>query len=239
MENNLANNIEKNLENSNELEKNQNNFLSNMLKDAINTAVDIGIRAILPDFIEEQVIDIKDNIFNNGFKEGLKKTVDDAIGMGKSALNFIKGDLKSIDDMQNVVKEGGIIDGISNLWDFAVNKGKEKGIIKSNVAKILKTGKNTVLNNVEKNIQGAFKKELNKEEDLDKNIKEWKEAYNKQDFDKMEEQYKKIEKGIKKLIPIEKTLASAREVENLHNLIKNNGKNFNISSEQLELAQKL
>ena len=30
-----------------------------------------------------------------------------------------------------------------------------------------------------------------------------------------------------------------REIESIHNLIKNNGQNFNLSKEQLELAEKL
>ena len=55
----------------------------------------------------------------------------------------------------------------------------------------------------------------------------------------MESAYKKIEKEIKELVPIEKTISTAREIENLHNLIKNNGQNFNLTTEQLELAQKI
>ena len=61
MENNLLIN---NLENNTELGEKQNNFLGSMIKDAINTAVDIGIRAILPDFLEEQVINAKNNTLN-------------------------------------------------------------------------------------------------------------------------------------------------------------------------------
>ncbi len=236
MENNLLIN---NLENNTELGEKQNNFLGSMIKDAINTAVDIGIRAILPDFLEEQVINAKNNILDNGFKEGIKKTIDDTIGLGRSAINLVKGDIKSIDDMQNIVKEGGIIDGVSELWDFAVNTAKNKGVIKSTVATKLKKGKNAVLNNVENNIQNAFKSQIDKTSNLEKYISNWKEAYDKQDFNKMESAYKKIEKEIKELVPIEKTISTAREIENLHNLIKNNGQNFNLTTEQLELAQKI
>ena len=40
-------------------------------------------------------------------------------------------------------------------------------------------------------------------------------------------------------MPISEIINEASEVENLHNLIKNNGKNFNLSEEQMELAKKL
>ena len=69
MENLNINNIELNKE----IEKNQNNFLQTVLGKTINTAIDIGLRTILPDFIENQVIDLKNNLFNFGLKEGIKK----------------------------------------------------------------------------------------------------------------------------------------------------------------------
>ena len=50
---------------------------------------------------------------------------------------------------------------------------------------------------------------------------------------------RKIEKEINNLAPIEKTINDARTLENLHLLIKNNGHNFDLSNEQIELAQKL
>jgi hypothetical protein len=55
----------------------------------------------------------------------------------------------------------------------------------------------------------------------------------------MEKEYKKIEKQVSNLIPIENTINNVRTIENLHNLIKNNGQDFNLTQEQMELAEKL
>ena len=55
----------------------------------------------------------------------------------------------------------------------------------------------------------------------------------------MEKVYIKIEKELKEIAPLENIIKKAKEVENLHTLIKNNGQNFNLSNEQLELAQNL
>ena len=55
----------------------------------------------------------------------------------------------------------------------------------------------------------------------------------------MEENFKKIEEQLKILAPMENTINQARTIENLHNLIKNNGQDFNLTKEQLELAEKL
>ena len=76
-------------------------------------------------------------------------------------------------------------------------------------------------------------------EKIDKYISNWKNDFKRQDFNLMEKSYKKIEKEIKNLIPLEKTLTEARIIENLHNLIKNNGQNFNLTEEQLQLSEKL
>ena len=55
----------------------------------------------------------------------------------------------------------------------------------------------------------------------------------------MEVEYKKIEEQIQKIAPIKKTIEEANTIEMLHNLIKTNGKDFNLSSEELELIEKL
>ena len=109
--------IEKNnkIEIKNEIvnEKSQKNFLESTLGKTINTAIDIGIRALLPDFIDEQVINIKNNLIKNGLKEGISKTIDDAIDIGKSAIGIVTGNFENVNQMQTAVKTGGIIDGIS------------------------------------------------------------------------------------------------------------------------------
>ena len=55
----------------------------------------------------------------------------------------------------------------------------------------------------------------------------------------MEKEYKKIEKQLNNIAPIEKTINEAKTIMTLHNLIKNNGKNFDLTSEELELAKML
>ena len=55
----------------------------------------------------------------------------------------------------------------------------------------------------------------------------------------MKKAYKNIENYLNKTIPLENTIKEARKIENMHNLIKNNGKNFDISPEEKILAEKL
>ena len=237
--NELEKNNEINLNNNLEQEKDQKSFLETTLGKTINAGLDIGIRALLPDFIDEQIINLKDNLFEYGLKDGIKQTIDDAIDLGKSAIGIVTGNFENVNQMQSAVETGGLIDGISSLLDTVINKVRDSGLINYNVANTIKQGKDVILNNVESNIEKTFTEQLTSVEKTNTYINNWKEYFNNKDFNRMEKQYEKIEKELKILAPIEKTINQARTIENLHNLIKNNGQDFNLTKEQLELAEKL
>ena len=237
MKNILNNSIE--LNNNLEIEKEQKNFLETTLGKTINTGIDIGIRAILPDYIEEQIIDLKDNLIKYGLKEGIKKSIDDAINIGKSAIGIVSGNFENIAQMQEAIKNGGIIDNVSSLLDSVINKVQSNGLINSTVARTIKQGKNSILNNVEKNIENTFNNQIKALSYTEKYIDNWKNYFENKDFNGMEKEYKKIKTEMNYLAPIEKMINEARTIENLHMLIKNNGQDFNLTKEQMELAEKL
>lgn len=220
-------------------EKTQKSFLETMLGRTINTALDIGIRALLPNFVEDQVINIKDNLLNYGLKEGITKTIDDAIDLGKSAIGIVTGNFDNVYQMQEAIKTGGLIDGISSLLDVVVNKLNQGGIINNTVAKTIKQGKNVILNNVESNIENSFNQKYKAMEATNSYITKWKQCFKEKNFNGMEKEYNKIEKQLKELVPIEKTINDIKTIEIIHNLIKNNGENFNLTQEELDLAEKL
>lgn len=198
-----------------------------------------GLRCLLPDLIEDEVIEIKDSFIENGFKDGIKTAIDSAINLGKSALGIVTGNFENINQMQTAVKTGGIIDGISNVLNYTINKIVDKGKIPYGVGNIIKRGKNALLNNITKNIENEFENQVDNIEKLNKYIGNWKNYYQNKDFVGMQREYEKIRNKIKEVAPIEKTINSAREVENLHKLIKNNGQNFNLTQDQLELVKVL
>ena len=237
IENQLNN--EKNINNNIEIEKEQKNFLETTIGKIVNTGLDIGIRALLPDFIDEQVINLKDNLFEYGLKDGIKQTIDDAIDLGKSAIGVVTGNFENVNQMQSAIETGGLIDGVSSLLDTVIDKVRDAGLINYNIANTIKQGKDVILNNVESNIEKTFTEQLTSVENTNKYINNWKEYFNNQDFSGMEKEYEKLENELKNLVPLENTINEARTIENLHNLIKNNGQNFNLTQEQLELAEKL
>ena len=220
-------------------EKSQNEFLNSTLWKTINNGIDIGIRYLLPDLIEDEFIELIDNFINFGLKDGIKKSIDSVIETGKEAIGIFTGNFENVTQIQKVVKNGGIIDKVSDILDVVIEKGEKKGKISNTIGKALKKGKTSILSSVERNIESTLNNQINSAKNMEKYIDNWKEFYNNKDFDGMQKEYSKMQKELKELVPIENTLKNARYIENIHNLIKNNGKNFELSKEALELAKKL
>jgi len=220
-------------------EKNQNEFLNSTLWKTINNGIDIGIRYLLPDLIEDEIIDLKDNLINFGLKEGIKKSIDSVIETGKEAIGIFSGNFENINQIQRTIKNGGVIDKVSDVLDTVIDKVEDSGKINNTVSRALKKGKTSILSSVERNIEATLDNQINSAKKVEKYIGNWKEYYNKKDFQGMQKEYNKMEKELKELVPIENTLNNARYIENIHNLIKNKGENFELTKDELELAKKL
>lgn len=215
----------------------QQSFLESALGKVINFSVDTGLRAILPDIIEDEVVDIKNTFINEGFSEAINKVVDSAINFGKSAIGIVTGNFESVSQAEKAIEKGGIIDGVSNVIDFTVDKVSDLGIIPDEITSIIKKGKDILLDNVSSNIKKEFKSQTKNIDNLNSYTNSWKEGFENQDFSQMEKYIKKIQSTLNKTMPIEKLIEEARAIENLHELIKNNGGNFDLSEEQKELAK--
>lgn len=236
----LANSLDNNLLIQSDVTlETQKNFLDTTLGKVINTGLDAGIRFLLPDLIEEQVIDVKDAIINNGFKAGIDEAISSAIDMGKSVIGIFTGKFENVSQAENAIKSGGIIDGISDALDYALNLCSKLGKIPNAICSVIKGGKDLILDTISNNIEEEFKNQVSSIEKINTYKENWKEYYIDQDFEKMEKEFNKLEKELQKVLPLENTIKETRNIENLHILIKNKGGDFNLSQEELELAEKL
>ena len=235
----LALELQKNNSLDNSLAIEQNKFLESTLGKVINTGIDMGLRYLLPDFIENQVIDIKNTLFNDGFKEAMNKTINSAVNMGKSVLGIFTGNFESISQAHSVIEKGGLLDSVSKAIDSFLNKAVKDKTLPKDITSIIKDGKNNLLKDIKKGIDKTFSDQLKAVERIDKYCQNWQKFYEKKDFNNMQKEMTKIKRDMKTVLPLENTINKMREVENLHNLIKNKGGDFNISKEELELSKKL
>lgn len=237
---NLENNLEQNanLENSEVTVESQNSFLQSTLGKVINTAADVGLRALLPDILEDQLIEIKDSIINNGFKEGINTAINSAIDLGKSAIGIFTGKFENISQAQTAIKKGGILDGVSSTIDSVLKSSTKSGLIDKKVSNLIKKGKNVIIDTVESNIEEEFFNQMKGVEKIGKYTQNWNNYYQNKDLTGMEREYKKIKKQLVETMPLEETLTEARKIENIHTLVKNKN-SFELTEEELQLAEKL
>ena len=99
--------IENEINNNIKVEKEQNEFFNTMIGGVVNNAMDIGLRTILPDLIEDQIIDIKNEIIENGLKEGIQTAVKSIKDFGKRAIGLTTGKFDNMSQVELAIKNGG------------------------------------------------------------------------------------------------------------------------------------
>lgn len=232
----ISNNLEKI---DNKIIESQNKFLETDIGKAINSAIDIGLKTVLPDLIENQIIDIKNTILEQGFSDGIKEIINESLNLGKSAIGIVTGEFENISQVQLAIKKGGILDNISKLIDLSINFAKSKNLITTDISNIIKKGKNSLISSISDKIEETLTNQLKAVEKIEKYCENWNISYGNQDFSGMEKAYKNIKTNLTKIVPFENIINTARKIENMHNLIKNNGKNFNITEDERLLAERL
>ena len=235
--NNLTNNLSNTLTNSISLSNQQNSFLQSNLWKTINSGLDVGIRALLPDFLEDAVIGIKDALVNNGLQGGIQKAID--IAKDVTGSGIVTGAYKTITEAYNSLKNGNLIGEVGDAITNSINSATKNKEITAEVSTKLSDGTQTLMDSIEENIKESFNDQLNSLEKLNKYNNNWRECFENRDFTGMEKEYKKIKNILEKVMPTENTIKQSKIIENLHSLIKNNNKNFDVSEEQIELAKKL
>ena len=194
---------------------------------------------MLPDVIENQVIEIKNALIENGIKDGLHTATECVIDIGKSVSGIFTGKFENISQFQTAIGSGGVIDTFSDLIDKASNKIYQKGIINRQIKSVITNGKDMILNNVTNNIKNEMNFQEKSIHNIGKYVENFNEYFKNRDFDGMTKEWKKIQVNLKNIVPLENILKEARKAENLYNLIKNNGNNFNLSQDELEIIQKI
>ena len=175
----------------------------------------------------------------DGLKSSIETAVDYAIDFGKSAVGIFTGNFENMTQVRTAVAEGGIIDTMSNIIDKIVYKTYQAGYINKSTATLIENGKDILLENISSNIKNELDEQTNSVEKLGRYVDNWKEYYNNRDFEGMTKEYNKIKNQLNNVVPLERILKETRQVEILHNLIKNNGQNFEITDLEKQLSENL
>lgn len=197
-------------------------FFGGVFKNALNFGVDLGLKALLPDLIEDQVIDIKNSILEGGFKEGVNTLIKKVNEFKNSITGIFTGNFNNIEEIHTATKQGGIIKTVSKGLSKGIDAGVKSGAIPKSVGSIIKSGKTTILNEFNSSLESQMKKEIKKFDTLNDLNKKWYDALDKRDFDKMTKYTEKISELSKDLVKFSNIIEETKKIEELHNFIKEN-----------------
>lgn len=231
--NNSLHNNELNIENA------QEKFIETNLGKAIDFGLDIGLRAVLPNAIEDTVINIKDVIMENGLKDGVGQIIENVVDIGKSITGLIKGDFSNIDELKNTLVSGGIFNSVSTLVDFSIDKLQPTSTISETLIDVVKSGKEYIFNNIEQSVEQSFKDQSIAINKIEKSISKWENAFENKDIKTLEKEFSNITSELNGIMPIRDLILKTEEIKNIQILLKNNGNNFDLSTEKLEIAKKM
>lgn len=217
----------------------QNYFLNSHLGQAISRGLDVGINILLPEYIGNQVIDLKNTILESDAAFGLRDIVANAIIDGKKSIGLDNKNYESITQAKKVVEEGKVLEKVYDFIDFGISELKNDKKVDNKTSKKLTDEKEVINNSIEKNVEESFDKQFKNFEKLEKYIENWKDNFKNKDFSGMQKEYYKMNTVMKEIMPLEKTINEYRYIENMQKLIKNNNKSFDLTEEQIELANKL
>ena len=204
-----------------------------------NTGLEIGLKAILPDFIEDDILDIKDKFVQEGFSKGIQEIINKGEDIGKSIQGIFTGKFETVEQIKRLVQTDGILDGASDIIDKVLKSLVNKKKISKSTYNLIKTGKKEILNSLENELEGYYKLNEYSLENLSELCQEWKESYKREDYSEMEKNMKKIKQKLNKNLTIETIINEARNLEKIQKYIEEKGSLENLTENEKILLEKI
>lgn len=172
-------------------------------------------------------------------KDGINKAVDSIIDFGNNFSKLITGNFEDINQINSVMKKGGLLDKISMIFKDVIKLTEDKGLINKKTSKKIEKGKDIIIDTISSNIDKEFSEQIKSEKKIKKYMDNWQIYYNEENYKSMEKELNKIEKEVKKVAPFNKTINNIEKIKNIHNLIESKNGEFNLSEIEKELIEKL
>ena len=204
----------------NQLADAQEKFVQSHLYEIFNVALDAGIKATVPSIADDALIDIKNSILENGMTDGIKEIWNNIKEYGKTAFGIVSGKFDSIEQVQMATKTGGVLDTVSKIFDFALDKAVDKGEISKSTRQSLKTKKNSIIKNIKSEISEELDNQVKYIEKINEYNMKWQECFKNEDLSGMKNANRNIQKYLEKTLPLEETLKQARKVEIIQTLVE-------------------
>lgn len=213
--------------------------IGNAIPQVVNKALDIGLKLVLPDFIEQDIIGIKDAFIQNGFTAGIEEAKERADEIYKSVTGLFTGEFDKTGEIKRLIEKNGILDTASLLTDKIIKILVDKKVISKATGNIIKTGKKEILNILESELNQYYSIDEYDLEKMQTQIEEWKQSYKNQDYEGMEKTAKKLSQTLQKNEKLEKILEQARNIEKSQEYIEKKGSIENLTKAEKKILESI
>lgn len=219
--------------------ENQKSEFQRILQNIIDKGADYVIKASpLNDHVKDILIDVKEALKTNDFKEIIKTTINSSLREGMEILNIPKDIIRDITKLKDVIKKGGLISNITNSLDI-FTKNKFKGNLYCNYIDGFVNDLKAYINSrtfSERLDSNIYKLKLKDLEFLSL-CKEWERLYEDFNISGINEIAKKIDKFGKNLFISHDSIKNRDRIKNITELVNN--KKSKLSQVELQICNSL
>lgn len=221
-----------------ELTKTKDSF-SNIVKDVIESGADYAIKAMpINDNVKDVLLDVRKAFHTKDFKYIVKTAVSSSLREGLEILNAPKNVIRDITKVKDIAFKGGLSSALSAGIDIVTNKYMKNNIFAPIINRFLNSLKDFVFSNsfkdkIDRGISNVFDR-INKYKE---SCKQWYEAYEKFDIDKMNEIAKRLKYNLKRTNIDQECVNENNVIQNMTTLI--NAKKEKLSQIQLQICNNL
>lgn len=227
----LKNELE--MENSiNSMKKESGAVISNLVDKFANYAIK---SMPVPDGVKDILIDVKQIFKKKDFKNLISTVISSSLREGLEALGTPISFIKDITKLSEIIKKGGIVNGVVASIEIVATKYMKNNILGEYVEDFFNKLKDNVKS---RDFITKFDKQISKNDIKKENFKNqcnaWYDAYNNMDNEKINEIANQLSKSTILKGADSKIKTENRVIQNMTKLVNN--KNEKLSKEQLQLC---
>lgn len=207
----------------------QNDNLNYILQNIINWSIDKGIKYLFPNLIGDKIVKIKNSILNSNTQEKITSGIQNIINMENKKSSISNKENNDIQKIEEILNDPKTIEMLTEIVEKILN----------NMDNVKIKDKSIVLKDIHKNLSKDITEQINSINNINNYSKDWYNFFEKENFNSMNKSFNKIKNELKNIAPIEEIIIKTKKIENLHELVKGKGGDFNITKEEMELANKL
>lgn len=222
-----------------QIDKDLNGLKEQFGKIVTNTVDKIATYTIkampIPDGFKDVLSDVKNAFKTRDFKEIIQTAVNSSVREGMELLGLDKASIKSLKELKDIAKEGGLAYGIKAGIEIVAKKYLKNNIVGDFVYDFFDKIKDSPLNNsfLRKIEDGIEKATEVKERFLDK-CNEFKKAYENFDMDKITKLAEELEHSVKNVKFDGQCIRENKTIQNIFTLVNN--KKEKLTDAQLQLC---